>query len=74
MDSNEMRRSGLRWGASTSFAFGCFGWLIGMTVPGTVHGTSLLATVCFSFGMGAVGYIPGDLAGRTMAELRLRHR
>jgi hypothetical protein len=72
MKKRQMTLSGLRWGAATSFSFGSFGWLIGMTVPGPVHGTSLVATVCFSFLMGAFAYIPGDLAGRTIAELRMR--
>ncbi|HWE61763.1 MAG TPA: hypothetical protein VHB98_08635 [Chloroflexota bacterium] len=64
--------SAVRWGAAASIAFGSFGWLIGMTVPGQEHGTSLVATICFSFVMGALAFIPGSIVGRTLAELRPR--
>ncbi|HVA89040.1 MAG TPA: hypothetical protein VNL71_04285 [Chloroflexota bacterium] len=62
----------IRWGAAAAIAFGSIGWIIGSTIPGPLHGTSFIATVLWSVCMGSAAWIPGDLLGRTMAELRHR--
>lgn len=64
------QQSAIRWGIISSVIFGSVGWVIGMTIPGDLHGTSLLATILWSVVMGALGYIPGDVIGRTAAELQ----
>lgn len=62
----------VRWGIASSIIFGSFGWIVGMTIPGGLHGTSFAATVLWSLILGSLAYIPGDLAGKTIGELRAR--
>ncbi|HXT34397.1 MAG TPA: hypothetical protein VN837_02360 [Chloroflexota bacterium] len=59
----------VRWGITAAITFGSIGWIVGSTIPGPLHGTSFVATVLWSLCMGTVAWIPGDLLGRTMAEL-----
>lgn len=60
------------WGIATSIIFGSFSWVVGMTIPGPQHGTSLVATVGWSLVFGALGYIPGSLVGNTIHQLSSR--
>ena len=62
----------VRWSIATSVAFGSIGWIVGMTIPGPLHGTSIVAPVLWSLVMGTLAWIPGDLVGRTIAELQAR--
>ncbi|HVC79253.1 MAG TPA: hypothetical protein VNL35_01975 [Chloroflexota bacterium] len=62
----------VRWGIAAAITFGSIGWIVGSTIPGPLHGTSFVATILWSFCMGTVAWIPGDLLGRTVAELSHR--
>jgi hypothetical protein len=66
------RRDEIRWGAATSIAFGSFGWMIGVTIPPWLPGTNFVPSLLFSLAMGAFGFIPGDIAGKTVAATRIR--
>lgn len=64
----------LRWSIAASITFGSIGWVVGMTIPGPLHGTSFVATVLWSLVMGTLAWIPGDILGRTVSELRGREQ
>lgn len=74
MNSTAARQqaSAVRWGIISSIIFGSVGWIIGTTIPGNLHGTNPIAPVLWSIVMGALGYIPGDVVGRTSAEIQTR--
>lgn len=63
----------LRWAIASSFTFGSVGWTIGMTIPGEVHGTSIISTIVWSCVLGALAWAPGNIIGDTIAELRTRY-
>jgi hypothetical protein len=64
----------IRWGITAAITFGSIGWIVGSTIPGPLHGTSFVATVVWSLCMGTIAWIPGDLLGRTVDELRRREQ
>ncbi len=64
----------VRWGIVTSFIFGCVGLVVGSTVPGGMQGISVQAALLFGVVMAVVAFLPGNLVGRTLAELRARQQ